>query len=214
MNNDAIIFFEKMSNKQNVDQNTVKLVKKNDFTELDKEFILQYCSPDSTILELGAGTGLITNKLKNHVKYIEAIEPFKKFSDFIEKSNNINIINTTSQDYTIEQQFDIILCFGFCHYFNEHEVKDFYKKFYNALKPNGIIIVKNQFGVNTDVTIDGAFSEELKTNYFSQYRTLAKEKDILTSCGYNNIMNYNIYPDEYNRWDNTHFYAIIAHKNI
>ena len=73
------------------------------------------------------------------------------------------------------------------------------------------MIVKNQFGLHEDVTVDG-FSEELQENYFSQYRYIDKEIRLLREVGFNNIEVVDIYPKECNRWDNTHFYALVAEK--
>ena len=74
-----------------------------------------------------------------------------------------------------------------------------------------VIIIKNQFGVEETVEVAG-YSEENKTNYYSQYRTIAKETEILEKVGFSNIKTYDIYPKKANRWDNTHFYALVATK--
>lgn len=50
------------------------------------------------------------------------------------------------------------------HYFDEEESIFIYKKYY------GFIIIKNQFGVKEDITIDG-YSEEQKNNdKFSRFK--------------------------------------------
>ena len=73
------------------------------------------------------------------------------------------------------------------------------------------MIIKNQFGLHKDVTIDG-FSEELQENYFAQYRFIDKEVRLLHDAGFGNVEIVDIYPKECNRWDNTHFYALVAEK--
>ena len=101
--------------------------------------------------------------------------------------------------------------FGISQYFNKKEITNIYKKYRNYLKNNGKIIIKNQFGIDQDVIISG-YSENLKTDYFSEYRHLEKEMDILNNVGFKNIKVIDIYPSKYNRWKNTHFYAIVAEK--
>lgn len=97
------------------------------------------------------------------------------------------------------------------HYVNEIEAKSIYSKYFNYVSEQGKMIVKNQFGLHEDVTVDG-FSEELQENYFSQYRYIDKEIRLLREVGFNNIEVVDIYPKECNRWDNTHFYALVAEK--
>ena len=77
------------------------------------------------------------------------------------------------------------------------------------MKHDGKIIIKNQFGIEQDVTVEG-YSQEQKTEYYAQYRQINKEVSILSNIGYKNIEVFDIYPPECNRWQNTHFYAIVG----
>lgn len=215
MNEKALKFFFDRAQKENITQMDVKLSKQNDFTEYDTNFILTYIyiytDESAELLDVGTGSGLIVNRLIDKAAFIEAIEPFEAYSQFITRSNKVHIVNTTVEEYTITKQFDLVLCFGFCHYLNAQEVSNFYKKFYHAVKPSGKIIVKNQFGVHEDVLINN-FSKENNAMYYAEYRTVEHEKKLLTEAGFKNFEVVDIYPPECNRWDNTHFYAIVAEK--
>lgn len=211
MNEKVLEFFAGLAQRENVSRTAVKFSDKNDFTSYDAEFILGFVSADSQLLDMGAGTGLIVNKLYDKVRYIEAVEPFDAYSRFIVRADNVHIVNATHETYTIRKQFDFLLCFGFCQYLNAREAGDFYKKFYHALKDGGKILVKNQFGVSEDVTVD-SFSEEIKTVYFSEYRTLEHEQKLLSEAGFKHFEVIDIYPSECSRWDNTHYYAVVAEK--
>lgn len=101
--------------------------------------------------------------------------------------------------------------FGIVQYFNESEIIKIYEKYFNNLKENGTTIIKNQFGVNEDVLVSG-YSKELKKNYYSQYRHIDKEVKILENIGYKNIEVIDICPPQCNRWENTHFWAIVCKK--
>ena len=72
------------------------------------------------------------------------------------------------------------------------------------------VIVKNQFGINKDVTIGGGYSLELESEYITQYRFIDKEINMLYQAGFQSVQCCDIYPPEANRWDNTHFYALVA----
>lgn len=209
-NKDSLKFFSDMA-ASNPDAKAVKITKTSDFTNYDAIFILKYANANSKILDLASGSGLIVNKIFKKVKHITAVEAFSEFSKFITKSDNINIVINDITTYSTNQLFDIITMFGIVQYFDETEIIEIYKKYINNLDSNGYFIIKSQFGVNSDVTVSG-YSEELKSDYFSQYRHIEKEVSLLKQIGFYNIDVIDIYPAACNRWEDTHFYAIVAKK--
>lgn len=209
MNSKALNFFEQVAKNQSCRLGAEKLSSRNDFTDYDAQFILKYATPESEILDLASGSGLIINRLYPHVKKIVAIEKIKEFSDFIEVQPNIEVINADMGEYSPLQKFDLITCFGIMQYFNEDEAAKIYARYSPFLRKGGKFIVKNQFGVNEDVIVD-TFSSELQKEYYSMYRTLEHEKRLLRQCGFTSFEVVDIYPPECNRWDNTHFYALVA----
>jgi cyclopropane fatty-acyl-phospholipid synthase-like methyltransferase len=192
-------------------EKTAKVNAFNDYTQLDAAFILKYATKNSVLLDLASGTGLILNKIYDKVRAIVAVERFEEFSRFIQKSDNITVINEDIKKYAPASVFDLVTMFGVVQYFDYSEIAEIYQKYSECLKPQGKLIIKNQFGVKEDVLISG-YSEELKEDYFSQYRYIGHEVELLTKTGYRNIEVVDIYPPECNRWDNTHFYAIVAEK--
>lgn len=211
MNEMSLKFFEQMSKKESVNPNDVKLAKNTDCSETDVAFVLKYAGIDSIILDMGAGTGLMINKMYKAVKKIVAVESFESFSKFIVRADNVEIVNDNVFTYIPKQKFDIIIAFGMMHYVDENEAIILYNKYVNFLKEDGKIIVKNQFGVHETVNVSG-YSEEQKTDYWSQYRHLKNETKILEKAGFKILEISDIYPPEHNRWENTHFYAIVAQK--
>lgn len=212
-NKESLDFFRNIAEQDNVTELSCKLFSKNDHTQLDADFILKHCDTTTNLLDLGSGSGLIINKIYNKVAKITAVEPFKSFTDLIVKSDNIFIENKTLEDYTpaFDEHFSLLTIFGTMHYFNENEAIAIYTKYINFLNDGGKIIIKNQFGVTEDVVISG-YSQELKTDYYAWYRHIDKEVAILKQIGFKNIEVVDIYPPEANRWNNTHFYAIVAEK--
>lgn len=210
-NSQSLRFFRNLAFSDNNNAQSVKLAHNTDYTNIDAKFILKYTNNSSSVLDIGSGTGLIINKLYDKVQSIECIEPFKQFSDFIIRSKNIIINNCNIFDYKTDKIFDIITIFGVMTYFSEDEAIQIYLKCYNLLKTGGIIIIKNQFGINETVNVSG-YSEENEADYYAQYRHINKEINILKNTGFKNVEKYDIYPQEANRWNNTHFYALIAVK--
>ena len=210
-NTHALAFFDHLAHKSKNNPSSVKLAHNTDYTEIDAKLILKYATKNTNILDVGTGTGLIVNKIYDKVAKIVCIEPYAQFTKFIVKSPNITIINKNIFDYDTKKKFDIITAFGFMHYFNEAETISIYKKIINYLKKEGLLIIKNQFGIHENVIVDG-YSEEQKTNYFARYGFIDKEIKLLEQVGYKNIEKFDIYPSEANRWTNTHFYALVAQK--
>lgn len=119
----------------------------------------------------------------------EALDFFRKISEISNDPKSVKLANAS--DFS-QMDADFIL-----KYANEDS--------------EGKIIIKNQFGVRDDVVVEG-YSEEQHSNYFAQYRFIDKEVVNLSNIGYQNISVMDIYPPECNRWENTHFYAIVAEK--
>jgi hypothetical protein len=78
------------------------------------------------------------------------------------------------------------------------------------LKDDGVFILKNQFGVKKTKTVIS--SQEVGDNYFAQYRFLDFEVKRLKDIGFSDIKIHDIYPEKANRWEDTHFYALICKK--
>lgn len=209
-NKNVLDYWTKVAD-NNPDPLAAKVNACNDFTQMDADFIMKYANSSSNILDLASSTGLTINKYYHKVNHIEAVELYENFTKYIEKTDRISIVNCKVQDYSTDKQFDIVTMFGITFYFNDNEVVDLYKRYQGFLKNSGKLIVKSQFGVSEDVVIAG-YSQELKTDYYAWYRHIDKEVAILKNIGFKNIEVVDIYPPECNRWDNTHFYAIVGEK--
>ena len=209
-NENALAFFAHRA-KNDPTKLATKFNEKNDHSDLDAEFIRQYVMQDTAVCDFGSGSGLIINRLCHSVKKIVAVEPFKELTDKIHAKDNVFIVNSTIDSFETDELFNMVTCFGVVSYFNADEIISVYKKCYRLLHPKGMLIVKSQFGAKEDVVVSG-FSQEIGTNYYSEYRHLTKEKSILLSVGFVDLHVFDIYPPEYNRWNNTHFYAITAKR--
>ena len=206
MNEKIFNYYDKLSKK--ADNPLITRNKAKDFTKYDIEFIKQFADKNKILLDLGSGTGLAINHLIPYFKKIIAIEKYKEFYKFIDKK--IEVIESDIKTFDFNIKFDIVTLFGVMNYFSYEQAKELYIKIYNSLD-SGVLIIKNQFGLKKDVIVDG-YSKELNSYYFSEYRFIEKETTLLKSIGFKNIEIIDIYPKEYNRWKDTHFYAIVAKK--
>lgn len=208
MNNSfALKMFQEMSETSS-DASAIKFSLGHTFLSYDISFLLPYCTPQTNLLDLGSGPGAIVNSLVSHVASITCVEP-SLFRNQIVKDPKITLVTQPIQECCFDKKFDLITAFGFFHYFLEAEAARLYQKLRTFLQPNGIFIIKNQFGVHETVTIDG-YRENLKRTYFAQYRTLEKEKELLSNAGFGSFEVFDCYPKEANIWENTHFYALVC----
>jgi len=186
--------------------------KAKDSSKYDIELMKSISNPSKKLLDLGSGTGLIVNHLESHFKKIVAVEKYHGFSKHINISKNIDIINCDLLQLKIDDSFDFISLFGVMNYFNADEAREIYRMAFNLLSSDGILVIKNQMGIDDDVIVNG-FSDELKMDYYSEYRQLDKEISLLQESGFTTTKTIDIYPSEFNRWDSTHFYALICAKS-
>lgn len=209
-NTDALTFFRKFVDESEHPDVAIKLGS-GDHSDLDAAFIERYIGPTDLMLDIGSGSGLIVNKLYKKVKSVIAVEPCEKLSAYIQKDPRITIINKNFFDYETNQRMDVITIFGTMHYFNREESAEVYSRCFSMLRSGGTLLIKNQFGLSSDVQIEN-FSAELNMVYYAQYRALSSEIETLCKIGFRKVLHFDIYPPEYNRWSNTHFYAIAAKK--
>ena len=206
-NQSSIDFYKKIASNIN-DAKDVKLMPKNDNTIYDIDLIKKYAS--SRLLDLGSGTGLIINHLVNTFDSIMAVEFFEEFSKYIVNDKKITLVHENLLTFKEVKQFDVATMFGVAHHFNTEESFQIYQNIYEMLDGQGIFILKNQFGLGDTKTV--THSEELGSKYFAQYRELNFEIERLKSIGFSSIEVIDIYPAEANRWEDTHFYALVCHK--
>lgn len=180
-----------------------------DFSKYDVEFMKSYINPNHYLMDAGAGTGLLLNHISKDFKSVLAIELFSQFSSFIKPLDHLKIINEDIRKFNTNLKFDLLIAFGLMNLFNKKEAKNIYEKFKKFLKPNGRLIIKNQMGRNETVVVNG-YSEELKQPYYSEYRNLDLEKTLLENAGFVIEKVDDIYPEKFNRWENTWFKVIVA----
>jgi trans-aconitate methyltransferase len=178
--------------------------------ELDVAFIKRYVSPDSRVLDLGCGTGTVSNQIASSCSYIRAIDKVDAFLKHCNTAPHISVGVSDIVTYLDQDQYDVIILFGVMIYIEEHEASKIYANCHQMLKPNGKLIVKHACGVTEDVIVD-TFSTEINDWYHAVYRFHEKEKKLI-NAHFNTVEKIDIYPPELNRWSNTHVYAFVASK--
>ncbi len=167
---------------------------------------------NSTILEVGAGMGAITEELCRKCKKVTSIELSKKRATAILERNknakNLEIIVGNYKDIVLNEKYDYILLNGVLEYGklymdSENPYEDFIKKLKFNLKPSGkiLIAIENKFGLkywcganedHTNIPFDGingyVQNDDVKTFSKNELEELAKKCEL-------NINFYYLFPD-------------------
>lgn len=210
-NQKALEYWKNLSKTPDLTQESVKVNKINNHYKEDANFILRFTDKNTDILDLGAGSGGALNLYYNKINFVLAVEKFKEFSNLIVRADNVEIINADIKDFDTNKKFDLVLLFGVMQFFNEQESKQIYtkcKKFLQKERGKSKLLIKQQFGLKEDVFVE--YSNELKQKYFSTYRHIDKEIELLKNAGFKTISKFDIYDKKANRWENTHFYALVC----
>ena len=182
-----------------------------DFSAYDIAFVKQFADSRKSLLDMGAGTGLLLNQISECFQAVTAVELYPEFSKFITPKPHLHVVNQDILDFETTKIFDIVIAFGVMNFFSTTEAEKLYKQFFKFTTQGGTLIIKNQMGVVEDVIVD-KHSEELGHHYYSEYRTASHESKLISAAGFSINDVHDIYPDQFNRWPNTRFKCIVASK--
>lgn len=206
---DSTTYWENLSKKIQNPSETKN--KRPDTSDLEVEFISKYLQPGDDVLDIGSGSGLITNKLIDKVGHITAVEKFEGFTKFIVDHPNMLVINADILGFKIRKQFDVVLCLGVAQYFRKDDAIEIYRSLYEMTKPGGVLIVRMHCGLEKDKIVNG-YSKELQTNYFAEYRYVNEEVETLKNVGFESVDKHDILPETLNVWPDTRHFIFVCKK--
>jgi ubiquinone/menaquinone biosynthesis C-methylase UbiE len=105
------------------------------------------------ILDVGSGHGRIITQYKNCFKKITIIEPDKTFfyqiqQNLLDKKNTIFINKTFLNSQISKNSYDVVLCAYTLEHITPQNLKNFIKKLYDSLKPQGYLILLTSHSKN------------------------------------------------------------------
>ena len=195
-----------------LNENSSRYYKGDERLKYDIEFVGRYIKSDSVILDLCCGEGYMSVEMSKKASLVYAVDINATFLDRMKGYDNIITVESDAVDYFCDQQLDLVTIFGAIQYNMGEDVRHIYENCYKMLKTGGCLLVSGQWGIENRVMVD-SFSEELQKSYFAEYRTLIEECDLLGKLGFTTEL-HKILPDRFNRFNNTKFMCIVAHKEV
>lgn len=183
-----------------------------EFTPYDLALIEPHLARDATVLDLGCGTCALANAIAAwETVHVHAVDKHPGMVDFADRRSNLSTEIADATAYSGDKLFDVILLFGVINSIPDAEDRmQMYRSLQKMLPQGGKLIVKSQFGVSDDVLVD-AYSEDLGMDYAAVYPRVDHEEERLGRLF--SLTRIDPYPAEYNRWSNTHFYALLCVKH-
>jgi SAM-dependent methyltransferase len=184
--------------------------KRPDTSDVELDFLKKIIKSGSSVLDMGCGSGLITNKLLPITKDIIAVDKFEGFTKFVDEK--ITVINAELLGFKIRNFFDVVLCTGVGQCFVKAEMQEIYANIFDMLEDSGVFISRMHCGIKEEVSVN-SYSEELKTDYFAEFRQVDSEKKMLLDLGFESVEVHDFLPDTINVWDNTRHYYFVCKKS-
>lgn len=180
--------------------------------ERDFAFIRSWVRPGSQVLDLGAGTCIVSSRIADLGASVLAVDKFPEFLAAAPAHPRLETCSADLLEFATERRFDAVLLFGVMNYFSADEAAVLYRRCAEWLSPGGVVLVKHQCGVEGDVVVD-KFSEQIGSHYLAFYRHVGREETLLAGV-FESVRVEDVYPAELNPWPDTHFYAFVAQRPV
>jgi cyclopropane fatty-acyl-phospholipid synthase-like methyltransferase len=180
----------------------------DDRVKYDLSLIEKFADKDSKVLDLAAGTGLLTVPLSARVKCVTAVDKYVDFLKKIPTDLNITTIACDINDFDFNEKYDLILAFGIFNYLNAEDLSAILWKVKKSLTVKGKFIIKHQSGINGEIQVN-QWSEQLAAPYVAVYRHQVDEIALYKKY-FKSVDVVDLYPKELNPWPNTHHFGYIC----
>lgn len=167
------------------------------------ESLLELLNPkeDERILDLGCGSGQLTDKINNLAKEVIGIDKSPSMiSDAQSKFEGISFHVADAEDFHFEQKFDAIFSNATLHWVSDYEKA--IASMYNNLKPNGRIVlefggknnIENLFQALRTSFINRGHIEQAPVNFW-YYPSIGEYASELEKVGFRVV-----HAEHYDRW--------------
>ena len=195
--------YKKIKRFWNDRQSSGNLLWREDLIPLNIEIVKKYSQKGDKILDLGCGNAEVSKNFVDN-NFVTGVD----FVDCNFKNKNFNFISSDVRIFRSDEKYDLILMFGLANFLTDADLVSLYKNCYEMMHDDSFLLVKHQSSIGFNKIVDG-YSNDLKTEYSSMYRSIVNDIKLLTKV-FSNVDMFNAYPNWYNKWPDTKFmlYAV------
>lgn len=154
------------------------LVEERNRSEVEKLLPLLYIDAHSKVLDLACGIGRWLDALPELIESYCGIDFSPELIDIAISRNsrkNVRFIvgSVTEIDKLLgkEEKYNRVLLLGFLNYLNENDIQQLLERIPSLCEDHAILCVRTAIGLSERLTLKDYYSEELKEEYNSIYRT-------------------------------------------
>jgi len=178
--------------------------------EHDLKLITRHLSPEANVLDLGAGTCTLASALLDRANSVVAVDKYAEFLSRAMPDPKLHTVLADVVDFTSPDRFDFILLFGVVNSLDTPDETLLYRHCQDMLSRNGVLLVKHQCGIREGLVVD-KYSDELGGHYHARYPAVTDQTALLRR--FFDVTVVDIYPDAFNRWPDTRFFAFICRRH-
>lgn len=174
-------FWKKYSNRKDLSYNSLmnlevdeELSKKKFILETEMFMNLVHINSNWNLLDLGGGIGLWSNFFADNLKSVTLVEKELSFIEIAKNivKENVNVIHSDVLNFDENDNvYDIVFISGVTIYLNDESLNKLMAKIKKYLKPNGLFLHRDAYGVNRDFILKNKYSDNLKMDYSAIYRS-------------------------------------------
>jgi SAM-dependent methyltransferase len=144
---------------------------------IDAIYKIAKISPQSTVADIGAGTGILTKHFAGKVHQVFAIEPNFEMRQMLSKKlgalSNVTVLDGTAEDTKLTQNcVDVITAAQAIHWFDPRPAQH---EMWRILKPKGWIVILRNYGTDQE---KARAMQGLMTTEYGANLTIAHERPI------------------------------------
>lgn len=178
----------------------------DEMLDFDAALVARELRGGESLIDLGCGTGDLALAVLDRVDHVTLVDMIADFLDRIPEDPRITKEVSDLGTYQSDQVFDIGLLFGVVTHLSEAAENEVYALL-RRLVPRGVVIVKNQCGVDETLEID-TMSAEFESRYQARYPAILEQAERLRDH-FEEVTTVR-YPSTFNKWENSAHVAFIC----
>lgn len=170
--------------------------------EQEKLMPLLSLTPQTNLLDLGAGVGQWSFRFAPRVQHVTAVEYIDSLAEIgrVETKkrglNNVEFITSPAETFHTTQQFDVIFISGLFVYLSREQADQLMNHLLTFIKPDGVLLLRDGTSILSDAhQINNQYSSILNEYYSAYYRTRGQYTALFTNAGFQLIQDGQVFEE-------------------